>query len=61
MMSILGVSYSRSARSIPEEWVQKRAMGTMLNLNMCCKSTDHCGLNRMGKYIRKNGFSASVM
>jgi hypothetical protein len=29
--------------------------------NMCCRSIDYCGLNRMGKRIRKNGFSAFVM
>jgi hypothetical protein len=36
-------------------------MGTMLNPNMCRKSTDHCGFNRMGQYIRKNGFSGFVI
>lgn len=29
--------------------------------NMCRKSTDHCGFNRMGQRIRKNGFSGFVI
>ena len=47
-------------RSLPEEWVQKRTMGTALAANVLGMSADHSGFNRTEEYIRRSGFSEFV-